>query len=95
MNGTSDDLANNTLTDKELLNLDIVQWLIKVFAISADQLLNDNENSVINIQNHEMNEQLMLINQLNEDEKAALIKIINFMLIKKRMEDLLDGKTQF
>ena len=32
------------------------------------------------------------INQLDEDEKNALIKIINSMLTKKRMKDLLDGK---
>jgi hypothetical protein len=42
--------------------------------------LNDNENSVVELQNHELNEQLMLINQLDDDEKNALIKIINSML---------------
>lgn len=67
---------------------------MKVFAVSADQLLNDDENSVVDIQNHEFNEQLALINQLDEDEKNALIKIINSMLTKKRMKDLLDGKVK-
>ena len=65
---------------------------MKVFAVSADQLLNDNQNSVVEIQNHELNEQLALISQLDEDEKNALVKIINSMLTKKRMKDLLDGK---
>ena len=37
-------------------------------------------------------EQLSLISQLDEDEKNALVKIINSMLTKKRMKDLLDGK---
>lgn len=68
---------------------------MKVFAVSADNLLNDSENSVVELQNHELNEQLMLINQLDEDEKNALIKIINSMLTKKRMKDLLDGKVGF
>jgi len=76
-------------------SIDIVQRLMKVFAVSADQLLNDNENSIVNIQNHELNEQLMMMNQLDDDEKNALIKIINSMLTKKRMKDLLDGKTTF
>jgi len=49
---------------------------------------------VIELQNHELNEQLMLINQLDDDEKNALIKIINSMLTKKRMKDLLDGKVK-
>ena len=68
---------------------------MKVFAVSADNLLNDNENSVVELQNHELNEQLMLLNQLDDDEKNALIKIINSMLTKKRMKDLLDGKVNF
>jgi len=78
-----------------LPSIDIVQRLMKVFAVSADNLLNDSENSVIELQNHELNEQLMLISQLDEDEKNALVKIINSMLTKKRMKDLLDGKVNF
>lgn len=49
----------------------------------------------VELQNHELNEQLMLISQLDEDEKNALVKIINSMLTKKRMKDLLDGKVNF
>jgi len=73
-------------------SIDVVQRLMKVFAVSADQLLNEEENPVVDINNHELNEQLALISQLDEDEKNALIKIINSMLTKKRMKDLLDGK---
>jgi len=58
----------------------------------VDQLLNEEENPVVYINNHELNEQLALISQLDEDDKNALIKIINSMLTKKRMKDLLDGK---
>jgi len=76
-------------------SIDIVQRLMKVFSVSADQLLNDDEKTVVDIQNHEFNEQIALINQLDEDEKNALIKIINSMLTKKRMKDLLDGNMKF
>lgn len=38
---------------------------------------------------------LMLISQLDEDEKNTLVKIINSMLIKKQIKDLLDGKVNF
>ena len=69
-----------------------MQRVIKVFAVSANNL--SNENSMVVLQNHELNEQLMLINQLDEDEKNALIKITNSMLTKKRMKDLLDGKVK-
>jgi hypothetical protein len=57
--------------------------------------LKDSENSVVELQNHELNEQLMVLNQLDEDEKNALVIIINSMLTKKRMKDLLDGKVNF
>jgi hypothetical protein len=50
---------------------------------------------VIEIQNHNINEQLALISQLDENDKNELIKIINSMLTKKRMKDLLDGKAKF
>jgi hypothetical protein len=69
--------------------------IVKVLAVSADKLLNDAENSVVELQNHELNEQLKLKNQLDEDEKNALVKIINSMLTKKRMKDLLNRKAKF
>ena len=56
--------------------------------------MNDNETSVVELHNYELNEQLMLINQLDDDEKNALITIINSMLTKKRMKDLLDCKVK-
>jgi hypothetical protein len=37
----------------------------------------------------------MLINQLDKDEKNALVKIIYSILTKKRMKDLQDGKAKF
>ncbi|WP_256434480.1 helix-turn-helix domain-containing protein [Flavobacterium sp. 28A] len=78
-----------------LPSINIVQRLMKVFAVSADSLLNDSESGLVDIQNNELNQQILLINQLDEDEKNALIKIINSMLTKKRMKDLLDGKVNF
>ena len=56
----------------------------------ADNLLAKNENSVVELQNHELNEQLMIISQLDEDENNASVKIINSMLTKKRMKNLLN-----
>ena len=78
-----------------LPSIDIVQRLMRVFAVSADRLLNDDDNGAVNIQSREKNEQLMMMNQLDDDEKEALIKIINSMLTKKRMKDLLEGKITF
>lgn len=87
--------AEHHSTFEQFGELGIVPQLIKVFAVSADSLLNDSESGLVDIQNNEMNQQILLINQLDEDEKNALIKIINSMLTKKRMKDLLDGKVSF
>jgi len=76
-------------------SIDIVQRLMKVFTVSADQLLNEDEKTVVDIKNSELNEQVALISHLDEEERNALIKIINSMLTKKRMKDLLDGKMNF
>jgi len=79
------------------LRMPVAEWLrlMKVFTVSADQLLIEDENTVVDIQNSELNEQLAMINQLDEDEKNALVKIINSMLTKKRMKDMLDSKANF
>jgi hypothetical protein len=50
-------------------SIDIVRRLMKIFTVSANQLLNENE-------------------------KNALIKIINSMLTQKRIKDLLDCKIK-
>ena len=73
-------------------SIDIIQRLMRVFAVSADQLINEDKDDAIDPKNQAFNEQLAMINQLDEDEKEALIKIINSMLTKKRMKDILDGK---
>ncbi|AFU69800.1 hypothetical protein P700755_003135 [Psychroflexus torquis ATCC 700755] len=36
-----------------------------------------------------------IVNQLDEDKEKGLIKIINSMLTKKCIKDLLDGKAKF
>jgi hypothetical protein len=48
----------------------------------------------VEILNHELKEQLALINQLDYDKKNALVRIINSMLTIKRMKDTLDGKIK-
>ena len=57
--------------------MEMPQRLMKEFAVSTDNLFNDSENSVVELQNHELNEQLMLINQLDEDEKMLWLKLLN------------------
>ena len=43
-------------------SIDIVQRLMKIFRVSADQLLNEDDSTTVNLHNHELNEQLALIN---------------------------------
>ena len=49
----------------------------------------------LKMEREDLLQQPVVINQLDEDEKKALIKIIYSMLTKKRMKDFLDGKVKY
>lgn len=74
-----------------------LQLLAKLFDMTVDQILNYEGElpKEVTLEDKPEFERIKLINQLDEEEKNALIKIINSMLTKKRMKDLLDGKANF
>lgn len=65
-----------------LPSIDIVQRLVKVFAVSVYNHLNDNENCAAELQIHELNKHLMLISQLDEDEKMHWLELLTLCLLK-------------
>ena len=76
-----------------LPSIDVIRKLTQIFNVTADQLISEGDEEVnVSVQDKAFNEQLALINQLDKEEKNALLKIIESMLTKKRMKDLIDGK---
>lgn len=71
------------------LSVDELQKMARLFDMTTDQILNY-ENIVpeeITVSNKPDFEKLNLINQLDDDDKATVFKIVDTMLTKKKFKD--------
>ena len=67
-----------------------LQKLTKLFSLTTDQILNYNENIIpteVVIEDKSIAEQMQLIQQLDEEEKSTVFKIIDKMLTTKKFKD--------
>ena len=72
-------------------SLDVIKKMVTIFEVSADYLLNDDANSIeMEIGNKSLAERVRLIDKLEEKDKNALIQVIDSMLTKQKMKDLLN-----
>ena len=80
---------NKLENGKRDLSVDELQKLSKLFNLTADQILNY-ENIVpdeVTLEGKPDFEQLHLINQLDEEDRQTVFKIIDTMLTKKKFKD--------
>ena len=63
--------------------------LASIFNMSIDAIVNYDDNLPVDIilENKSENEQFKLINQLDEDDKSTVLKIIDTMLTKKKFKN--------
>lgn len=66
-----------------------LQKLAKLYRLTVDQIINLDGDvpKDVNIENEPAVEQLHLLQQLDEDDKATVFKIIDTMLTKKKFKD--------
>ncbi|WP_291106165.1 hypothetical protein [Flavobacterium sp. UBA6195] len=67
-----------------------LQKLTKLFNLTADQILNYDENLIpkeVVIEDKSTIEQMQLLQQLDEDDKTTVFKIIDKMLTTKKFKD--------
>lgn len=66
-----------------------IQQLAKLFGMSVDQILNFEGElpQEVSIEDKPGFEQMNLINQLDEEDKSTVMKIIDTMLTKKKFKD--------
>ena len=66
-----------------------LQKLAKLFGITVDQLINHEGElpKEIKLEDNPGFEQINLINQLDEDDKQTIFKVIDTMLTKKKFKD--------
>lgn len=67
-----------------------LQKLTKLFSLTADQIINYDENLVpkeVVIEDKSSIEQMQLLQQLDEEDKTTVFKIIDKMLTTKKFKD--------
>ena len=67
-----------------------LKTLSNLFNMSIDDIINFDENITpkeIVLEDKSENEQLKLINQLDEEDKSTILKVIDTMLTKKKFKD--------
>ena len=67
-----------------------LKTLSSLFNMSVDDIINYDENRTpkeVILEDKSENEQIKLINQLDEDDKSTILKIIDTMLTKKKFKE--------
>ena len=71
-------------------SLDVLKKMMEIFGVSADYLINDGTDDYeVNIKDKSLAERMRLIEGLGEEERKALVLVIDSMLTKKSVLDLL------
>lgn len=85
--------VNRVETGKYTPALDFVIKTALAFGVSVDALLADQNNPLddVKIENKEVAERIRLIEALDANERDALFTVIDSMLTKKKMKDLLNA----
>lgn len=80
-------------TGKYTPSLEFVVKVARAFGVNVDNLLKPQEEGAqkVSIEDKELAERLTLLETLDEDEREALIKVIDSMLTKHRMRQLLES----
>jgi transcriptional regulator with XRE-family HTH domain len=78
-------------TGKYQPSLEVLRKLSEVLAVSADYLLKEDAETPreVQIANKPLAERIRLVDSLEAEDQKALIQVIDSMLTKKRMLDLL------
>ena len=80
---------NRIETGKSEPSLKTLKMLVDTLEISLDELVYGNEDvkQEINVENKSILERLKLINELNEDDRGVLLKMIDIVLTKQKFTD--------
>lgn len=72
-------------------SIDVIKKLVNIFEVSADYLLNDQIDSFeIDIEHKNIADKIRLIDKLEDKDREALIQVIDTMLTKQKMRDVLN-----
>ena len=76
-------------------SLDVLRKLVEIFEVSADYILNDEtDNYEVNIKDKGLAERIRMVDTLADEDRKALVQVIDSMLTKKKVLDLLTKKEE-
>ena len=76
-------------------SLDVFKKLIEIMEVSADYLLNDDmDDYEVKIRDKNLADRIRLVDTLEEDDRKAIIQVVDSMLTKKKMLDLLTNQKE-
>ncbi|MEL4309162.1 helix-turn-helix domain-containing protein [Joostella sp. CR20] len=86
------DKSSYSKVEKDMREVKVseLKVLSSLFNMSIDDIINYDENTApkeVILEDKSENEQIKLINQLDEEDKSTILKIIDTMLTKKKFKD--------
>lgn len=86
------DKSSYSKVEKDMREVKVseLKTLSSLFNMSVDDIINYDENispKEVVLEDKSENEQIKLINQLDEEDKSTILKIIDTMLTKKKFKD--------
>ena len=86
------DKSSYSKVEKDMREVKVseLKMLSSLFNMSVDDIINYDENITpkeVFLEDKSENEQIKLINQLDEEDKSTILKIIDTMLTKKKFKD--------
>jgi transcriptional regulator with XRE-family HTH domain len=80
--------------DRYQPSIDVVKKLAEMFEVSVDYLLSDDDGEAgeVQIRNKPLAERIRLIDSLDDADQQALIQVIDSMLTKQRMRQVLEER---
>ena len=86
------DKSSYSKVEKDMREVKVseLKTLSSLFNMSVDDIINYDENTTpkeVVLEDKSENEQIKLINQLDEEDKSTILKIIDTMLTKKKFKD--------
>ncbi len=80
---------NKIENNKREVSIDVLTKLSKIFGVSVDHIINPSEDipKEVTIEDKTFAEQVRLIQQLDEEDRGCIFKMIDTMLTKKKFKD--------
>jgi len=87
--------VNRIETGKSMPGLDFLIKISRVFHVTLDDLIRDDADVLAetHFADKDLAERLRLLDQLDDDERQAIVKIIDAVLTKQRMRQVLEDQV--